>query len=464
MTRINRFRALVLAALILGTAGAAFAGQANLEARHIAYQLEQIRGRLPKIVHEELEAYTRRWVSLAPDDRLFIEKCIFLLEAMLPHQIRELFKEVARAEGDDKRKEAKDALASLAGGGEVPAAASEPSVVVVIMGGDVNDAKLGFGDSKKTNLPRIWNQIRPFGAFVPAVKTMWIADRTQWIGEFLTGISVKGLDRDGAVWKFKLPTFMDLFRKISNVEARDSWLVTRGETQNIVFDFLEFNRNFEDKFKPTAVTGAKLRGIDGYVQDHILSQRKNGKTSYEIQRGLSTSLTPGKLHLDVDFDNVDVQKFLRDVIAEHGGQITDSDAFTVRLGVRLLQDPVMAPRLAVFRLGGIPGIREMKIGKAKRELMGKKIRDDDEAVYNLWRAFRANPYYRNFGTFIIVNELSGVVAVGPKINRIQTSKSYILNQMASTIATLLGYDPKEFFRPQGGGIKAKKPIKEIIAE
>jgi hypothetical protein len=461
MMRTDRLRVLILTALLLGAAGAAHGGQSNLEARHVGYQLEQLQDRIPKIVYEELEAYSRRWVSLPQGDRLFIERCLFLLDAMLPLQVRDLFKEVTRAQGDDKRKEAREALNKLAKGEEVAASTSEPSVVVVIMGGNVNDGKLGFGDSKKTNLPRIWNEIRPFGAFVPVVKTMWIADRTQWIGEFLTGVSVKGLAADGQVWKFRLPTVMDLFRKISGVEARDSWLVTRGDQRNIVFDFLEFRRDFEDKFKPTAVTGPKLRGIDGYVQDHILSLRKDGKTSFEIQRGLPTSLTPGKLHLDVDFDNVDVQKFLRDVIAEHGGQINDSDAFTVRLGVRILQDPVMAPRLAIFRLGGIPGIHEKKFG-VKKELMAKKIRDDDEAVFNLWRAFRSNPYYRNFGTFVIVNELSGVVAVGPKVKRIQTSKSYFLNQMASTIAKLLGYNPVEFFSSQGA--KPKKPIQEIFEE
>ncbi|MHC4778509.1 MAG: hypothetical protein ACYTFG_08045 [Planctomycetota bacterium] len=462
MSRCIRLWTLTAALVITASSALAQGGPASLEARHVKYQLATIQNRIPKIVHEELEAYTRRWEGLASGDRFFIEKCIYLLGSMMPHQIRDLFKEVSRAQGDDKRKRAKEALKALAGGAEVPASAAEASLVVVIMGGSVTDPKIGFADPKKANVPKIWNEIRPFGAYVPVVKTMWVANRIQWIGEFLTGVSVNPLVADGNVWKFKLPTFLDLFRKASGLSAGDCWLVSRGDEANILFDFLEFQRDFEDKYKPAAVTGAKLMGIDGYVQDHILSERKDGKTPFEIQRGLPKSLTPGKLHLDVDFDDVEVQKFLKNVVAEHGGQLTDSDSFVVRLGVRLLKDPVRAPRLAVFRFGGIPGISEIRSLGERKERMAKKMRDDDEAVFNLWRAFRSNPYYRNFGSFIVVNEYSGVIVVSPKVKCVQTSKSYFLNQMASTIVKLLGYDLKEFFRPSK--IKPKKPIEEIFEE
>jgi hypothetical protein len=447
--------------LLAGNARAG-SGPASMEARHLAQQLMRLKPRVPKVVFEELEAYHRRWESLNWEDRQYLEKCMVTLDSMLPHQIREYFNAVAKAKGDEGRKLAKKALKALAGGGEVPAANVNPSVVVVVVGGNVLDPKTGFGDSKKQAIPRIWNEIRPYGAFVPSVRTMWVANRTMWIGEFLTGISVKSIVADGNVYKFKYPTLCDLYRKISGIQSRDCWIATRGDENNIIYDFLEFQRDFEDKYKPTAITGAKLRGIDDHVQDHIHSQRKDGKTGFQIQQGLRTTLTPGKLHLDVDFDSQEVQKFLKDVIAEHGGQLTDSDAYLHRLGVRLLQDPVMAPRLAIIRFGGIAGIQQVKNLGTKKAMMNQKMRDDDERCFNLWRAFRSNPYYRQFGTFIVVSEFGGAVFVGPKIKVGTTSKSYYLNQFAATIAKILGYDVKDFFAPQRS--KPKSPIKEIFEE
>jgi hypothetical protein len=169
------------------------------------------------------------------------------------------------------------------------------------------------------------------------------------------------------------------------------------------------------------------------------------------------------LHLDVDIDNLEVRVFLKNVVAQHGGQLTDSDAFILRLGVSLLKDPVMAPRLAIFRFGGIPGIHQMKDLGEKKRLMALKMRDDDEACFNLWRAFRANPYYKRFGTFIVVNEYTGAVVVGPKAKIGTVSKSYYLNQFLPTIAKLLGYDIGQFIQPSRGNPK-NRPIKELFEE
>jgi len=434
-----------------------------MESRQVASQLARVADRLPSLVHEELEAYIKRWESLGFDDRQFLEKCLQIFDAMLPHQIRDLFKEAEAAQGDEKRKKIKETLKKLAAGCEVPSPNIEPSVVVVIIGGNVTDSMIGFKDPKKSDIPCIWNEIRPFGCFVPVTKSMWGGKRTLWMGEFLTGMSLNGITPDGPVFKFKVPTVCDLFRKASGVAARDSWIVTRGDEHNIIYDYLEFDPQFEDRFKPTAITGAKLRAIDGYVQDHILSRRKEGKHPFEIQRTLPTTLTPEKLHLDVDFDNIEVRKFVRNVVAEHGGGITDSDAFILRLGVRLLQNPVMAPRLAIFHFGGIPGIAQMGNLREKKAIMANKMRDDDRACLNLWRAFRSNPYYMNFGTFVVVSEYTGAVFVGPKIQPGTASKPYYLNQFVATLGVLLGFEAKKFLAPSRGNPK-DKPIKEIFRQ
>jgi hypothetical protein len=237
MTRYLRAGSAFVALLVLAAAPLAAQGPAAPDARLIKRQLETLEGRVPKMVFEELTAYASRWESLDWEKRQFLETCLVVFRSMLPHQIREAFREAEQAQGDEKRAKFKETLRKIAAGGEVPAAQVDPSVVVVIVGGDV-DAKSGFGDPKRENIPNIWAKIRPYGTFVPVTKTMWVRDRTQWIGEFLTGISVNAVIPDGNVYKFKVPTVCDLFRKISGAEARDCWFVCRGDTNNVIYDYL----------------------------------------------------------------------------------------------------------------------------------------------------------------------------------------------------------------------------------
>ncbi|GEM_PF-2756891 len=454
---------LALGALVtLASASFAQTRPPSAEAMHILHRLHVLEPRVPEAVVEELKAYAGSWERLGWDDKQFLEKSILRLESMLPFQIEEYFKPAGGLSGDEKRKKIKSLLEKLVQGAEIPAQDIQPSVVVVVVGGGVSDTKVGFGDPKKENLPRIWNEIRPFGTFVKSIRTMWVADRTRWMGEFLTGIPVNAIIPDGNVWKFKVPTVFDLFRKISGEEARFVWLVSRGPA-NVIYDFLDLVPSFKNQFSPTAVTRAKLNAIDLNVQEHILSERKEGKSPFKIQRSLGQTLSASKLHLDVDFPNPGVQAFLKDVVAEHGGQLTDSDAFLLRLGVRLLQDPRMAPRFAVFRFSAVQGLDEVKRTSDKRAMMAAKMRDDDEACYNLWRAFRSNPYYKQMGTFVVVNEVSGAVFVGPKIKvGGEVTKGYYLNQFPATLARLLGFETDAFFAPSRGG--KKEPIEDIFRE
>jgi hypothetical protein len=435
-------------------------GEKWTEPHFLLCRLDGIRSRTPSEVVEELQARIQRYEGLAWEGRQEVEKILCALESMLPHQIQEVFKD-ALAAGDDKNAKVKDALKKLAEGGEIPAPNIQPSAVVVIVGGSV-ESRGGLPDLQQ-EMPLLWNEIRPFGAMVRTIKTMWVSDRIKWLGEFLTGTSI-GVVIDGNVVKFRSPTVCDLFRKASGADARDCWIATLGdENMNIILDFQEFEKDFQDKFKPTALNEYKLKSIDGYVQDQVLSLRKEGKTPFEIQNLLPEVLNPSKLHIDIDFDDTSIQKFVTRIVAEHGGQITVSEAFLQRLGVRLLQDPVMAPRLAIFRFGGIPELRDEKRMEVRRSLMAKRSRDHDAAVYSLWRAFRSNPYYKTMGTFVVLHETSGAIFCGPKIKvGADASKSYYLYQMLPTLAKILGYEPDAFVAPCKN--PPRKPVIDEIFE
>ena len=100
----------------------------------------------------------------------------------------------------------------------------------------------------------------------------------------------------------------------------------------------------------------------------------------------------------------------------------------------------------------------------KKAAMNAKMRDHDEASYNLFRAFRSNPYYRSFGTFIIVYECNGAIVVGPRIKPgIEVSKTYQNTNFLATIAALLGYDPDEFVAPCPNKPR-KNTIEELFAD
>lgn len=434
------------------------------EVHFLFCRLDAVRPRTPLEAIEELKARLLRWAGLPPPEKMEIEKVLLALESMMPHQIREFFKDVATAPEAEKAARVKEAFKRLAEGAEIPAPNIQLSAVVVIVGSQVQGGIAGT----REGMPLTWSEIRPFGTVVTNVKTMWVGDqrgvRIKWLGEFLTGHTVGGVVEDGNVCKFRSPTVCDFFRRASGAPARDCWIITHGdEGSNIILDFQEFERDFQDKYKPTALNEYKLKSVDGYVQDHVMSLRKEGKTPYEILNLLPESLNPSKIHIDIDFEDPEVQRFITRIVAEHGGQITASEGFLHRLGVRLLADPVMAPRLAIFRFGGIPELRDENRQERRRSLQEKKARDHDEACVSLWRAFRSNPYYKTLGTFIVLHEYGGAIFVGPKIKvGAETGKQYFLHQLLPTLAKILGYDDLDKFIAGVKNPPRKPPIDEIF--
>jgi hypothetical protein len=309
-----------------------------------------------------------------------------------------------------------------------PVKPREPSVVIVVVGSGESGLAVDAED-----IPRIWTEIRPRGFYIPKIKTPWEKDRTLWIGELLTGVSDNPLHRDGSVWKFGVPTIFDLFRRISGASVRDCWFIGVGETQAIIYDFM-----------------------------YVRTLMKKGKTKLEVSQNLLKSLTPGKLHLEIEFDDKEVQEFLKDVVAEHGGQTCNSISFVTRLGIRLLKSKEMKSRLTVFRFSSSQGDQEAKGIEDRRLLLSQKVREDDEACYKLWCAFQSNLPLKESGTFIVLTETLGAFIVGPRVKCGMTDRVVFLNQFAATIADLLGFKASDF--TDLSPLMKKTPISEIFKE
>ncbi|MHC5080057.1 MAG: hypothetical protein ACYTHN_13645, partial [Planctomycetota bacterium] len=397
--------------LVLGFAVGVEAGEPLdwLETRATLRQFERLRPRLPAVAANVLATPILGWSALPWPEKQRIEKILLALDGMLPYQITEWFKEVKDLRGKEKRERIRVLFDRMAKSGE-PALDLEPSAVVVVIGGDIHKSLAAL----EMAMPRIREAIRPFGMYVPDVRPTVPGHRNAWIAEFLTALPSRSLKQDGDVFRFHAPTFCDLLRKAGKVSARDCWIVARGDGGNILYDAPDGIPGRKEEEMPVALFSSKLARIDTYVKEVIAEWRGKDRSPLEIRRMLRQILTPNNLRLDNWFTEREVQFFLRDVIAEHGGAPLESEAFQVRLGVRLLQDPVQAPRLAVFRFSGAPEIRKCRdlVEKRKKEIA--RMRDLDEACYQLWRAFRSNPYYKRTGSFILVHEGSGALFAGTK--------------------------------------------------
>jgi hypothetical protein len=227
------------------------------------------------------------------------------------------------------------------------------------------------------------------------------------------------------------------------------WLITTGDKQNIIFDHLPLQPQWDERYRAVTLTSVHLQRYDNAVRDHFLSELREKKDALLVQEKLPETLTAGKLRLDTDFDDPQARSLIKDVIARRGGNPCDSNAFVQEMAVRLYQSDIN-PELVIVRFGPDWRIESERRPRNQKDLQTSKMRDDDEAAYNVWRAFRNNPYTRRKGYFIVLAEgHPGGVVVGPNVapGKVISSR-FKLEQMWATIVYMLGFtDAKKFGSP-----------------
>ncbi len=458
---MNR-RLLVLAAL------AAFAvpqavcyGQGELTpipvGRHVEFLATELGPKLGPTASSELMDYARRWDSLDLKTRDWLEKLICVLRDLNDGQLDSIFKNIEAKPESQRRDLVKKTFDDLTAGVSIPAGAKEPYAVCVVIVGAGIDHKFGFAEME-TTMPRIAYEIAPFGTVLKALSSGWmgLGMRSAWTGELMTGKKMGGIIPDNNIYKFTCPTVLHYFRKASGAKQGKAWMITCGDRENIIFDHLPMHPQWDDLYRPIAITSVHLKRYDEAVRDHFLSQLRSVKNPITVQKNLFSTLTPGKLRLDTDFDDVAAREIIKDAIAARGGNSCDNNAFLQELAVRLFRSS-MNPEIVFVRFGPDWRVEDKK----RRDLMPRKMRDDDEAAFNIWTAFRKNPVMKRNGYFIIISEgHPGAVVVGPDIPAGQVLSSRLkIEDMLPTIAHMLHFDWAKFTE---GIIKTSGPFEALF--
>ncbi len=459
-----RAEVLVLAAVLM-TAGASLGQQGELSPvpvqRHVEYLASEAGKRLGTTAMGELMDIAKRWESLDAKTKEWMEKLLNVLQELNAGQSEAIFRPIEAKPEAQRRDLVKKAFDDLVSGASVPAGIKEmPAVCIVIIGAGV-DHKSGLGDMEVC-APRIAAEIAPFGTFLQNISSVWLGlkQRPQWIGELLTGKRMGWIVSDKDVFKFMSPTVLHFFRKAGGTRQGKAWIITSGDKENIIFDALPLHPQWDELYRPVAVTSVHLRRYDEAVRDHFLSQLRSIKNPLAVQKNLPSSLTPGKLRLDTDFDDVSAREVIKDAIAMRGGNTCDSNAFVQELAAQLLLSSIN-PELIIVRFGPDWRIDSEKQQRKLKDLMTRKMRDDDEAAFNVWTAFRRNPYYRRNGYFILLAEgHPGCIVVGPDIHvGLVVGARFKLEEMLPTVAHMLSFDWAKF--TEGFG-KTSGPIEALF--
>jgi hypothetical protein len=461
----------VLAAAVMAAGFAATArAEARLasmpEKRHIAFLADEAAARMGGTAGEEVRAVAERWDSLDLKNRTWLEKLLVTLRNLTRGQTAKIFGHIERMAKDKRRAAVKKAFDDLVSGASIPAVDKEnPAVCVVIVGAGVK-AKYGFGDSELRNFYRIGREIIPYGTFLKGLSSPWAGNltmRPQWIGELLTGRKMGGVQADAGVWKFMRPTLLHFFRKNALCPEGKAWMISAGDQQKIIYDHLPLQEDWSERYRPIALTSIHLNRYDEAVRDHFLSEIRSDKSPIRVQAGLYRTLTPGKLRLSTDFNDLEAQNLIKNVIAGHGGNTCDNNAFVTEMAVQLFRSD-LNPELVVVRLAPDWRLSVERRARVVAELMAKKARDDDETAYSIWTAFRGNPYLRRKGYFIILCEgHPGALVVGPDVPPgVVLGARFKLEQMVSTIAHMLHFDFVKFGQPYIA--RAHQPIRDLFDE
>jgi hypothetical protein len=457
-------RIVIVAALMGAAAAPAVRGQiSNLPVRrHIEYLAAEMGRGCGETAREELKALAKRWESLDHKARTDFEKLLFVLGELTASQKDSIFGPIERKPKDKRRDLVLKEFDRLREGTSVPSRQEEHhAVCIVVLGAGVQGA-IGFGDRSGENWPRIAGEILPYGTFLTGLTSAWISieQRAYWVGELLTGRKMGGLVLDGTVFKFTKPTLLHYYLVNAKNPQRKAWVITAGDQQNIIFDHLPLQTNWPPNARPITLTSVHLRRYDDQVRDHFLSELREVKDPLKVQADLPRTLTPGILRLDTDFDDVAGRELIKDVIARRGGARCDCNAFVQEMASQLFLSDIN-PELVVVRFGPNWDITNVRKTRELKRLLAKKMRDDDEATYNVWSAFRRNPYYRRNGYFIILAEgHPGCIIVGPDIKKGEVkSTRYKLDQIMPTVAHMLDFDWKEFSKPY---VKPTACIEEIF--
>jgi hypothetical protein len=427
------------------------------EIRNLKHQVKPLEDRIPGVAYQRLIEGIENWETSSFEQKQELEKTILLLRALPKNRLSAIFADLPK-EGKEERVRSVETVFEKLRRGEIETGEDQtPYVLVVVLG--ANSGRRLF--DQQADLPGIWNSIRPFGFVLRHLDSQFPHLRTRWFAELLTGDPVRGIQQDGDYFKFRVPTILDVARKIFGEDERKFWLLSFHDGQIIHYDFHELLPEYQDRWAPAAVTSTKLVRTHRFVREKMRELKEKGQTPFEIQRNLKSRLTSTYLRLDLDFEDLASQVLLRDVIAEHGGQTLDSLSFFMRLGMRIFRGDPVAPRIAVVRLGDHVGVNQAKDLREKERRVKRLLNDHDEACLNLWRAFRLNPRALRHGSFLLINEWGGAIVCGPQVKPGTAKKRYRLKQIVPTVFRLLGVDPKKASAASGDAFPVEA-IEEIF--
>jgi len=99
------------------------------------------------------------------------------------------------------------------------------SVFILVMDG-VRSSE-GFGDPEHINIPYLWNDLKPLGAFYPNFRNEWITLTTPAHAAMLTGVYENLPNEYDKMIYPKFPTIFEYYRKQTGAPAEKCWIVAQ---------------------------------------------------------------------------------------------------------------------------------------------------------------------------------------------------------------------------------------------
>ncbi len=106
---------------------------------------------------------------------------------------------------------------------------TEHVVIAVIDGARYTET---FGDASHTNIPRIWNQLRPFGTIYTKFSNDNLTETNPGHASIVTG-TWQNIANDGTEWP-DYPTIFEYFRKEKSADANECWVALGKSKLNIL--------------------------------------------------------------------------------------------------------------------------------------------------------------------------------------------------------------------------------------